>query len=222
MQRVRRAEQAWLELASDIAQQPHAANAIKHLWSAALSDLPESVGGWRFLDSYCTPSECVASYRNNDFTPIRLFRSKMEPQCDTIEVESSNREAMCRISVSQSPKDVELTIPTANDVLRESTMDAEQLDAFVSDVMALFHLMGRDQLSVSDASAIKSRSQQLVVGVPELFQGGWAMEIPLEHVPLVTDMLARFPGLTLAEMTIQGSNKITNLSGQYFKKVVSQ
>lgn len=225
IQRIRRAERDWLAFAGDILTSPPAAATIGDLWSGALADTPDRVGGWRLIEIVCSNTGCLSEYRNGDFTPPAVFESTMAELCTEITYGSNNRTAECTRLVDESLRKPERDALTFDDVLLKfetDTLDTDTLDAFLSDVMMVFHLMKRDTLSISDRAPIKSRGQDLVPGVPSLEQGGWSMEFPLENLPLIIDLLSQYPGLSLVEMSIQGSNKITEISGHYFARVVQQ
>lgn len=209
--KMNRASADYEELLRATAQKAEAGNTIKNLFETRIGGLETQLGGWALQIGECVDNQCALTFTNSDLTDPRILREGTKNVCDTLDISITGIEGVCRFNGAPEPQ------PTGSSVSLE-LMDTEGVESLRSGLMKYARNFPGVSYAINPASEVNFSGKRYLKDKNVHHQGSWAMGLPVQQVPYVTELLQRFDALSVSNIKLNWGAKTIEITGLYYKE----
>lgn len=221
-----RAQQDYQNLLAEVAQNGQGWKKLAKLLHGPFDKLEPKIGGWLLQSVECDKTDCTLIFANTDLTDPSILEEGNKEVCEVLEISPAGIEGTCRFSIAtaigeggeQGEQNDNAGQPMAQEEGEQNLMPIEQVRALRSSFMAYARYFSNSTYAINEAAPVNFSGKRFLNGVTLFEQGGWALGMPLEHLPYAIGMLKDYDNLSLDALTLNWGSKTIEISGLYYKE----
>lgn len=218
-----RAQQEYQNLLTEVAQNSQGWKKLAKLLHGPFDKLKPNLGGWALQSIECDKTDCFLVFANTDLTDPSILEEGNQEVCEVVEISPAGIEGSCQFTIATAIGQAHAqndhsrkTMNPNND--KQALMTTERVRALRSSFMTFARHFNNSTYAINEAAPVNFSGKRFLNGVTLFEQGGWALGMPLKHLPYAISMLKDYNNLSLDKLTLNWGSKTIEISGLYYKE----